>query len=204
MTRPKQGIRAAFLSNSSFNVQLYTEYLDVGRFPGPNSTSAFVDYLRRKYAGIEINVIIAVYPHAVDFLLAERRTLFLGVPIIASEISGSYAENLEHSPARRFVTGTIMGDNVTGVIAAALRMRPDTKRVALVAGATPNDIYSEQVFRKGLKPYAGKLDLIDLTKLSMEETLSRVGSLPPDTIVLYSSIFMDEVGQSFVPREALS
>jgi len=76
----EQGIHAAFLSNSSFNVQLYTEYLDVGRFPGPNSTSAFADYLRRKYAGLEINVIIAVYPHAVDFLLAERRTLFPGAP----------------------------------------------------------------------------------------------------------------------------
>ena len=38
----------------------------------------------------------------------------------------------------------------------------------------------------------------------MQETLARVGSLPPDTIVLYSAIFTDGAGQSFVPREALS
>ena len=97
-----------------------------------------------------------------------------------------------------------MGDNIAGVLDAALRMRPDIKRVALIAGTGPNDAYSEQVFRNGLKPYAGRLELIDLTKLPMEDILTRVGSLPPDTIVLYSSIFRDGAGKSFVPREALS
>jgi PAS domain S-box-containing protein len=38
----------------------------------------------------------------------------------------------------------------------------------------------------------------------MEETLSRVGSLRPDTLVFYSSIFRDGASRSFVPREALS
>ena len=199
-----RGILSAFRSNTLFNVQLYNEYLDASRFSGPAHARAFADYLRHKYAGTQINAIIAVYPHAVDFLLAERRTLFPGVPIIASEVTSSYAENLQHSPVRRFVTGTVLGENIAGMMAVALRMRPDTKHIALVAGATPNDIYSEQVFRRGLRPYTGKLELIDLTKLSMEGTLSRVGSLPPDTIVLYSSILTDGAGQRFVPREALS
>jgi len=200
----EQGIRAAFLSNSYFDVQLYTEYLDEGRFSSPRHASAVADYLRRKYAGMHIAAIISVLPHAADFLLAERRTLFPEVPIIASEVSRSYADNLEHSPARRFMTGTVMGDNIPVMMDVALRMRPGTKRVALVAGTTPNDIYGEQLFREGLRPYLGKLELIDLTKLSMEETLSRVGSLPQDTIILYSLINTDGAGKSFVPREALS
>ena len=71
-------------------------------------------------------------------------------------------------------------------------------------GHAPNDLCAEQIFRKGLDPYLGKLDLIDLTKLPMQEILARVGSLPPDTIVLFSAIFKDGAGRSFVPREALS
>jgi PAS domain S-box-containing protein len=200
----EQGLRAVFRESPSFDIQLYVEYLDEGRFPGPSHASVVADYLRRKYEGTEINAIIAVYAHAVDFLLAERRTLFPGVPIIAAEVFRGYAENLEHLPVRRFVTGTIMGDNVAGVLDAALRMRPATKRVALVAGTSPNDVLYAEVFRKALRPYAGTLELIDLTKLSMEETLLRVRSLSPDTIVLYSSIFRDGAGKSFVPREALS
>jgi signal transduction histidine kinase len=200
----EEGIRAAFLSNSSFDVELYNEYLDVARFPGPGQASLAAGYLRRKYSGIKIDAIIAVYPYAVDFLLAARSTLFSGVPIIACEASRSYAENLEHSPFRRLVTGTIVGDNVTDIIAVALRMRPDTKRVALVAGTSPNDIYGERVFRRGISAYAGKIETIDLTKLSMAETLSRVGSLPPGTIIFYESILRDGAGEIFVPREALS
>ncbi len=202
LTEP--GLRAVFGESSSFDIQLYVEYLDGSRFPGPGHASVEADYLRRKYDGTEINAIISVYPYAADFLLANRLTLFPGVPIIASGVTRSQAEKLEHSPARRFMTGTILGDNIAGVMAAALRMRPATKRIALVAGTMPNDAYTEQVFRQGLRPYAGTLALIDLTKLSMEETLSRVRSLPPDTLVLYSTIFRDGAGKNFVPREALS
>lgn len=200
----EKGIRAAFLSNSSFDVQFYTEYLDVGRFQGPSHAAIVADYLRRKYSGVKIDVIISVYPSAADFLLAERSTLFPDVPIVAAEVSRSYAENLEYSPARRFITGTIVGDNITGIMNAALRMRPGIKHVALVAGTSPNDIYVEQVFRRGFMPYMDKLELIELAKLSMEETLSRVSSLPEDTIILYCSIVRDGAGKSFVPREALS
>jgi signal transduction histidine kinase len=198
-----QGIRATFLANPSFDVLLYDEYLDVARFPGQASLSA--DYLRRKYARMKIDAIIAVYPYSLEFLLTRRRTLFPRIPIIASELlSREHAEKLEHSPVHRFVTGTVLGDDITGLIALILLIRPDTRRVALVAGTSPNDNYSEQLFRRGINTYAGKIEMIDLTKLSMEETLSRVGVLPPGTVILYSSIFRDGAGKTFVPREALS
>ena len=87
---------------------------------------------------------------------------------------------------------------------SALRLRPGTKGVALVAGTAPNDAYGQFILQNALKPYAGKIELIDLTKLPMQEILARVGSLSPDTIVLYASIFRDGANQSFVPREALS
>ena len=82
-----QGIRAAFRSNKLFEVQLYTEYLDIGRFSRPGHAAVVADYLRRKYSGIKIDAIIAVYPGAVDFLLANKRAPFHGVPIIACAIT---------------------------------------------------------------------------------------------------------------------
>jgi hypothetical protein len=164
-----QGIRSAFGSNTLFDVQLYDEYLDVTRFSGPANAHAFADYLCRKYASVKIDTIIAVYPAAVEFLLGEGIDIFPDTPIVANEVSKDYAKNLKHSPPTRSITGTIMGDNAAGVLDSAFRMRPGTKRVALVGGMAPNNIYSEQVARKGLEPYLEKLDLIDLTRLPMEE-----------------------------------
>jgi PAS domain S-box-containing protein len=196
-----RGIRSTFNSNKLFKVRLYNEYLDRSRFKDPAITHAFANYLRRKYAGLKIDVIIAVYNTVVDFLLKED--VFPKTPIVA-QVSGFYAENLEHSPWRRSITGTIIEDNITGFLVAAFQMMPSTKRVALVGGTNPIDINTEQLFRKALEPYREKIEIVDLTRLPMREILSRVGSLPPDTIVLFSNIFTDGAGQNFVPREALA
>jgi PAS domain S-box-containing protein len=140
----------------------------------------------------------------VDFLLAERTTLFPNVPVIAAAITRGYAEKLEISPVRPFVTGTVVAEKTTELMDNTLRLRPQTKRVALVAGASANERYAEQGYRQGLALYKDKIETIDLTKLSMDETLSRVGSLPKDSVVFYSSIFKDGEGKAFSPPEALS
>jgi PAS domain S-box-containing protein len=200
-----QGIRSAFESNQLYDVQLYTEYLDVTHFGKPSDARAMADFLRSKYLGMNLDVLIAVYPYALDFLLAERSSLFPGVPIVGVGISRSdYGVDGELSQARRFVTGIVIGGDVIGLMDVALRLKPATRRVALVAGTAPTDAQSEEVFRKSLEHYAGKIDLIDLTKLPLEETLSRVRSLPPDALVLYSSILRDGAGKTFVSRQALS
>jgi PAS domain S-box-containing protein len=198
-----QGILSIFHSNTLFDVRVYKEYMDVTRFTGPANAQAFADYLARKYAGTKIDTIITVYPAAVEFLLGEAIDVFPDTPVVANQLNRAYAEKLKDSAPRRAITGTITGDNAAGVLDSAYRIRPGTKRVALVAGTAPNNVYSEQVFRKGLEPYLEKLELINLTKLSMEETLTRVSALPPDTIVLYAAITSDGEGRSFVPREAL-
>jgi PAS domain S-box-containing protein len=199
-----QGIGEVLRANNAFDVQLFTEYLDMTRFPDPAQTRSVADFLRRKYANLKIDAIITLYPTAVDLLLSQRPTLFPDVPIIAGEVTRSYAGSLDYAPERRRITGTILGDNASGVLAAALRTKPHTKRFALVAGTSPLDVYAEQLFRDALKKYAGRIELVDLTKLSMPETLKRVAALPPDTIVLYSAIFRDGAGHMFSPRDVLT
>ena len=198
-----RGLRAELRSSRLFDVQVYPEYLDTSRFGGSDYVRTTADHLRRKYAGIKIDAIIAVYPSAIDFLMSEEGCIFPGIPVVASEVTRIAAEKLERSPLRRFITGNVMGDNSAGLLDTALRLRPGTQRVALVGGTAPNDIYGEQIFRKGLDPYLGRLELIDLTRLPMQEILTRVGSLPQDSIVLFSALFRDGTGRSFVPRGAL-
>ena len=197
-----QGVRTAFRANKLFDVKVFSEYLDLSRFKGHDSATA--DYLRRKYAGVKIDVVITVYPTALDFLMREEGKLFPGVPVVAAEIIRAPAEKPEPSPSGRRITRVVLGDNIAGILDSAFRVRPGTKRVALVGGTSPVDIAGEGIFRKALEPYAGKVDLIDLTRLPMHEILSRVGSLPPDTIIFYSTVFTDGAGRGFVPREALT
>jgi PAS domain S-box-containing protein len=200
----EQGMSRTFQENSQFEIKIYSEYLDVGRFQGADPVGAMTDLLRRKYANVKIDVIITVYPDALDFLLREKPRLFPGVPIIAAEVTRTYAETLERSSLRRRITATILGDNASGIVAAAFRFKPTTRRFALVSGSTQLDAYDDQLFRAALKREAGPIEVIDLTGLPMQETLSRVGALPRDTVVLYGSIIRDGSGQSFIPRDTLT
>ncbi len=199
-----RGILETLSSDKRFDVRLYTEYLDLSRFSAASHLDNVSEYLVRKYTGSKIDAIIAVYPAAVDLLLGETSGIFSEVPIVACEVTAPYAERLESSPLRRRVTGVMGGENISGVLDTAFRMQPDVKQVVLIAGTEPNDRYNEEIFRKGLKPYTGRLTLIDLTKLPMKDILKRVASLPQKTIILYSALSRDGAGEVFVPREALS
>jgi hypothetical protein len=159
-----QGIRAVFRANKLYDVQLYAEYLGTSRFCGPDHARTETDYLRRKYAGLRIDAIITVYPAATECLMREESKVFPGVSIVACEIDRGTAESFDRSLWRPLITGVVTGENITSVLDSALHMRPRTKHMALVAGSSPNEAYSEMVFRKGLEPYAGKIDLIDLTR----------------------------------------
>ena len=88
----EQGLNEVFRANKAFDVQLFTEYLDMNRFPGPAQTKSVADYLRHKYADIKIDAIITIYPPALDLLRSQQPALFPDVPIIAGEVTRSYAE----------------------------------------------------------------------------------------------------------------
>lgn len=199
-----QGIQGIFQSCTHLKVQTYAEYLDVSRFGDSSAQArAIADFLRAKYSGKNIDVIITIFPYALDFMLAQRARLFPEVPLVAALLPQNMAEGLEGSPARQFLTGTILGDNISDVMDGALSLLPHTKRIALIAGTSPTDRQGERGYRLAFKPYAKKMELVDLTKLSMKDTLARVASLPPDTFVVYSSMLRDGTGRDFIPWRAL-
>lgn len=200
----EKGIREEFESNTAFDEKVYAENLDILEFPTPASEMKLVDALRNKYGGMKIDIVITVYPAAFDFIINAGANLFPGVPIIASEVFKETAEKIEASPNRRFVTGTIIGDNLSGLLREILEMKPRTKHFALITGVTPDDTYAGEHFRKALISDASEIDLIDLSNLTMEETLSRVGSLPSHTAILYTSFYKDAADHEFVQRSALS
>jgi PAS domain S-box-containing protein len=197
----EQGIQEVFRANNLFDVELYSEYLDLSRFPNPSYARLVAEFLRRKYSATKIDLLITVYPSALDFLLEWRSTLFPAVPFIAAAITASQAHYLTRS-VHHPVTGTIVHEDLLDLTDTALRSRPRTKHFAVVSGTARSDRITETAYRS-IRGHP-EIDVIDLTRLSMEETLTRVSSLPPETLVLYFSIFRDKTGQVFVPRDALS
>jgi signal transduction histidine kinase len=202
-SRVNERLQDIFSRDKTFQIRIYNEYLDLIRFPGLENTSALREYLFRKYAREKPDVVVTVLPSALDCLEQNGKKLFKGIPVIAAFIPRERAESLAGSPLHERATGIIYADNGYEIARSALALRPGTKHLALVAGSSPIDISFKVSILREIKRAAEGRELIDLSGLTIGETISRVRGLPPETIVFYTSMFRDKDGLNFHPPDVL-
>ena len=179
-------------------VEIYREQLDLSRFRSAAHSIVFSDYLRAKYAGKKIDVIIAAMGPSLDFMLDEGRTVFPGTPVVFCGI------DRRELGARRLtpnVTGVLLQREFEPTLETALRLHPGTEHVFFVAGSSQFDRRlaeaAEQEFTAANRARIELLDDLPLGRLL--DTLSR---LPSHSVVLYSTMFRDGAGNALVPHEA--
>src|SRR5947209_17137620 len=61
-------------------LEIYDEYLDNSRFGDGEHDRVMAEYLRRRYAGKPIDVVMTVDPAALRFMKRYRDTMFPGTP----------------------------------------------------------------------------------------------------------------------------
>ncbi len=197
-----QAIRAVLRSGPAGRIELFSEEIDVGRFPGKRYEWGLDDFMRRKYGSRSIDVIITTFPPALEFVLRHRTNLFPGVPVVFSAVE---ADELKRYDPDHSITGvTIKGDVIRNTLDIALGLHPDTKEVIYVGGTTPFEQVWEAKVRQLSRAYAGRVSFRYLSDLSMDQILQEVSNLPASSIVFHFMIAQDKTGKSFVPQYALA
>src|SRR5689334_339312 len=77
-----RALEDALQSLAPEGIDYYSEYLETKNFPGDNQARILSEYLRQKYAGRRLDVIIAGASETLNFLLKYRKDLFPEVPIV--------------------------------------------------------------------------------------------------------------------------
>jgi PAS domain S-box-containing protein len=179
-------------------VEIFTEFLDADRFPGPAQKARMESLLREKYGSIPIDLAIAIGPQALDFVIQRRASLFPGTPLI---FAGVTETSLKERGVPPNSTGIISRFDPVQTLELALRLQPDARQVVVVTGAGPFDKRWDAVAREKLRPYAGRLEVTYLSGLPLAQLLAELARLPPGTIVIYLTIFQDGAGDRFIPRD---
>jgi PAS domain S-box-containing protein len=177
---------------------IYSEFLDVDRFPEPSHDARMATFLGEKYTGIPINLVIANGPRALDFMLEHRAKLFTGAPLLFVALG---APSTTGRPVPPDVIGIALQNDLARTVELALRLQPDARQLVVVTGTSFQDRAWEAAARRELSPYESRLQVTFLSGLPMPELLRRVHLLPRDVIVLYLRVLKDGVGQLFIPRE---
>ncbi len=196
------GLRATLKSNEAFDVEIYTEYLDLSRFRGEAYQAALANFIHKKYEGMKIDLILSVYKAAADFLIKHGGDL-IKVPTVFVSIHKSDCQEIEKSAYGGNATGIFLIENIDHSVSTALTLVPDARRIVVISGVSETDKERKEIILSALKKYQDTFELIDVSSLPMDAMKAKMASLPSDTIAFYSTMFLDASGRSFVPKEAI-
>ena len=187
-------------SDSTDRVELYREDMDLSRFGSKAYQTFLLDSLRTKYAGKKIDVVVAVMGPALDFLLDHGAEIFPGASIV---FCGIDKKELGERSLPNNVHGVLVKREFASTLDAALQIHPGTKQVVVVAGKSGFDNRLLDQARQEFRAYEDRLAFRYLTSLDLQTLLSELRQLPPQTLVLFTTLFQDGAGQSFVPHDVV-
>src|SRR5262245_2782537 len=75
-----QGLRATFAGSSHEQIQIRFEPLDISRFKDAQSRRLLADFMRQKYQGQRVDLLIAALSPSLDFALDYHQAFFPGAP----------------------------------------------------------------------------------------------------------------------------
>jgi len=188
-----EAIRATFEAELEVRAEFYTEFLDVDRFPGEAQRERTRDYLLVKYHERTPDIIIAAGGSALRFLIKHRATLFAQVPVVHCGV-----EPHEIPASNDQMVGIVHKVDATETLEIALRLHPDTRKVAIVDGFNTDGVIAADV-----SSLASRVEFLWLTNRSIAQLREELSRLPDHTVVFYGTMFRDPAGNAFTPRAAL-
>ena len=194
------GVRGQLVTGWGPRVSIYSEHVDIERYQGADVEQRVRDAFRAKYAGVALDAIVAYGPSPAGFLARWGSDLWPGVPVVVAGVDELLLTRLQLPPR---VVAIPMRYDVEGTVRLALRLLPETRRVALISGMSPQNRHFADLHRERLRAFGDRLELIDLTGLSLEEMLVRVAALPEHSILMVSQVWLDGAGRSLVGLDFL-
>jgi len=126
-------LRAAVRANSPSPVEFYAETLDMHRFPRKLLDPDVVAMLQRKYHDLQVDVVVAIAPIALDFARRHRKDIWPGAAIVLNSVSTTLVDERTLEPD---VIGPPNRLELGQTLDLALRLRPETRQIAVVAGTS--------------------------------------------------------------------
>jgi signal transduction histidine kinase len=172
-------IREVLFSSDELRIDYFTEYLESDRFGAPASP-ALADYIRQKYRGRHIDLVIAITNDSLQFVLDQRGDLFPDAPIVFAGITAP------DERVRRAGQGLAMvrvGSAYAETVKLALELHPSTERVFVVAGS-PNQQDVDSV-RAQLSGFSRQVQLTYVNEDTLSRALEVIRAVPPGSLVLH-------------------
>ncbi|CAH2402055.1 Histidine kinase [Mesorhizobium ventifaucium] len=180
-------------------LEIYTEFLDSGRFSTPDHLRRLADGLHAKFESIPLHVVVAVGPEALRFILDHRSPIAPTAAIIFGDLSERSLKRLSPRPDMK---GVVSGYDIAKTTDLAIGLQPDARRIVVVSGSAEFDRSWQDNARHILGDRYHDLPVEYLSGLTLESMMAETEKLTAQTILPILTIFEDASGTKYRPRDA--
>jgi len=181
-------------------LELYSESLDIVRFPSGSYSRLFRNYLSEKYIDYPLDLILLIYVGNLGLAEKLLKELFPGVPIV---VIGLTEEEISPGQLGTHLTGLAQRSDPRGTIELVLRLQPETRRIVVIGGTAEVDTQVTSRAQEAARSLTRRIDFDFWTNRPMSEMTQAVRSLPPQTAILFTRMFRDGAGQPFNSTQAV-
>ncbi|MCZ4090211.1 hypothetical protein O3W52_09100 [Ensifer psoraleae] len=135
-TEAGEAVRTRLLDATEGKIDLFSEFLDLSRFPEAEHVGRMGRYLSAKYADRRPDVVIALGEESARFISANRKDLADGATIIVAGFSRSTAEEIG---LPKDVIGAFSEFHIVKTAEMARRLQPDARRLFIIGGSSDFD-----------------------------------------------------------------
>ena len=187
--------REELVKQSPRPIDLYEVSLQNVRVDQTADQQTFLDYLRALYAERDPDLVVAMGAPAARFFEQHRAQIFPSTPLL---IAGADVRTYRASAFNANDTAVAVSFDLPALIDNILQVLPDTTNIAVVIGDSPLERFWVEELRRDFARFGNRVHFDYLNKLSFDEIVQRVASLPPHSAIFYGSVRVDAHG---VPQE---
>ena len=191
----------AELARADSALEFSVEYLDTKRFSSDQIFPEVETFLLAKYRHRQPAVLIVADDAALQFILPRRDLLFPGVPVVFCGIN-NFTDDSIAGQVR--ITGMAQNFDMAGTIDLILRFHPQVKQIAFISDSSETGQMNRQRFRQASSPFRDRVDIVELSDLTHAEFKAALRQLPPDSVILHTTIARDRNGMALSPEGSIA
>jgi signal transduction histidine kinase len=184
-------LRSEMSRQSNAPIDFLDHTLVTARVDDDEAVAPFVDYLLALYAKNAPDLIVALGAPAAEFVQRYRARLFPNTPMLFTAVE---ARRVQYDKLTENDTVAAAALDFPAAIETILQVLPQTKLIAVVNGASPNEVFWQGVLERELAPLSGRVELRWYNRLSFENILRDAARLPPHSAIFWHLMSVDAVG----------
>lgn len=192
--------RARLIEATGGRIDLFSEFLDLARFPEAHHVERMAVFLAEKYAARQPDVVIALGELSAKFIVTHRESLAKNARIIAAGFNRTSARKMKLPDD---VIGAFTEFDIVKTAELARKLQPDARHLFVIGGSSEFDQWWLESARRDLAAFSKNYRTTYLENLTIEEFVAAAVRFPADSIVIALTVLKDRSGRNFIPREAV-